>query len=331
LKKDISLRFARYFFSEESLSFLIKFISIRIYTLALLYLQDQNSMAKQSGKLRERLTNKYRMVILNEETFEERFSFKLSRLNVYVFGSLFAIVLIIFTSLLIAFTPLREYVPGYSSTALKKKATDLTYQLDLLENEYQINNTKLKAMMSVIKGDEAVTDYYQGIDSIIQLNKDSLDAKKLFASTADSVFRNTIDSQDKFNVNTSQSVIIGTVLFAPVTGTITNEFNSEEEHFAVDIAVKKDAPIKAVADGTVIFSEWSVDTGFVIIVDHGSNLLSVYKHNSQLYKKQGELVKLGEVIASAGSAGTLSTATHLHFELWYNSYPIDPTNFMDFE
>ena len=288
-------------------------------------------MAKQPSKLKERLTNKYRMVILNEETFEERFSFKLSRLNVYVFSGLFAILLIILTSLLIAFTPLREYVPGYSSTALKKKATDLTYKLDSLENEYQTNNTKLRVMMSVIKGEETVENYTSRIDSIIQFNKDSLDLNLLKASKADSIFRVNIENQDKFNVNTSQSNTISTVLFSPVKGTITDGFNSKELHFAVDVAVKKDAPIKAVADGTVIFSEWSVDTGFVIILDHGSNLLSVYKHNSQLFKKQGELVKLGEVIALAGSEGLLSTATHLHFELWYNGYPIDPTNFMDFE
>ncbi len=287
-------------------------------------------MTKKPTTLKQKLTYKYRMVILNEDTFEERFSFKLSRLNVYVFGGIFAIILIALTSLLIAFTPLREYVPGYSSTALKKKATDLTYQLDSLENVYQINDTKLSAMISVLRGDENVVDYQIRVDSIIKSNQEN-STQNLYASRADSVFRRDIDNQDKFNVNTSQASEISTMLFAPVTGTITNKFNSEENHFAIDIAVKKNTPIKAITDATVIFSEWSVDTGFVIILDHGSNLLSVYKHNSQLFKKQGELVKLGEVIALAGSAGTLSTATHLHFELWYNGYPIDPTNFMDFE
>lgn len=289
-----------------------------------------DNMAKKTSKLKEKLTNKYRMVILNEDTFEERFSFKLSRLNVYVFGGLSVILLIILTSLLIAFTPLREYVPGYSSTELRKKATDLTYQLDSLENIYRVNNTKLNAMISVIRGDESVSNYQNKVDSIIETNK-TLDEQHLFASKADSIFRAEIENKDKFNVNNSKSSEISTTLFAPVTGTITTSFNSKENHFAIDIATKKNAPISAIADGTVIFSEWSVDTGFVIILDHGNSLLSVYKHNSQLFKKQGELVKSGEVIANAGSAGELSTATHLHFELWYNGYPIDPTNFMDFE
>ncbi len=287
-------------------------------------------MAKKSSKLKKKLTNKYRLVILNEDTFEERFSLKLSRLNVYVLGGVSAVLLVVLTSLLIAFTPLREYVPGYSSTALRKKATDLTYQLDSLENVYQINNAKLESMISVIRGDESVVNYENKLDSIITENE-NLNIDKLYASTADSIFRAEIENQDKFNINDSQSSVISTTLFAPVTGTITTHFNDNENHYAIDIATKKNTPIKSIADGTVIFSEWSVDTGYVIIIDHGNSLLSVYKHNSQLFKRQGELVKSGEVIANAGSAGALSTATHLHFELWYNGYPIDPTNFMDFE
>lgn len=287
-------------------------------------------MAKKQSKLKQRLTNKYRMVVLNEDTFEERFSFKLSRLNVYVYGGLFAIILIILTSLLIAFTPLREYVPGYSSTALKKKATNLTFQLDSLEKVHQVNNTKLSAMISVLKGEEQIYEYQKRVDSIIQKNQEN-NIQNLYASKADSIFRQEIENQDKFNINTSESSEISIVLFAPVTGTITNRFNHEENHYAIDIALNKNTPIKAIADGTVIFSEWSVDTGYVILLDHGSNMLSVYKHNSQLLQKQGEFVKSGEVIAIAGSEGELSTGTHLHFELWYNGYPIDPTNFMDFE
>jgi len=288
-------------------------------------------MAKQSRKFKERLTNKYRLVILNEDTFEERFSFKLSRLNVYVFGGLFTFVLIALTSLLIAYTPLREYVPGYSSTALRQKAAKISNELDSLRNEAYINNSKLNAMMAVIKGEESSETYYKKVDSLNQLNKNSILQGVVYGSKADSSFRKEVADIDRFNVRTNQTEKIGMVLFSPVTGTITNKFNSEEAHFAIDIAVKKDTPIKAIAEGTVIFSEWSVDTGFVIILDHGNNLLSVYKHNSEIFKQQGELVKSGEVIATAGSAGELSTATHLHFELWYNGYPIDPTNFMDFE
>jgi len=301
-----------------------------IFIFALLYLHIRSNMAKKNSKLRQKLTNKYRVVLLNEDTFEERFSFKLTRLNVYVFGGITSIILIILTALLIAFTPLREYVPGYSSTKLKKRATDLTYKLDSLEYVYRINDNKLNAMISVIKGEEKIDDYQKRLDSILKLKKDTIDYP-LYASKADSTFRKKIDQEDSFNVNSNLISEINIMLFSPVSGSITSKFNAEENHFAIDIATKKNAPIKAIADATVIFSEWSVDTGYVILLEHGSNLISVYKHNSQLYKKQGDHVKSGEVIAQAGSTGELSTGTHLHFELWYNGYPIDPTNFMDFE
>ena len=121
------------------------------------------------------------------------------------------------------------------------------------------------------------------------------------------------------------------MLFPPVKGTISEIFNTKDKHYAVDVVTSKDAPVKATADGTVIFSEWTAQTGYVIIIEHTNNLISVYKHNSVLTKEQGELVKAGEVIAAAGNTGELSTGPHLHFELWSDGYPIDPTNFIDFE
>ena len=288
-------------------------------------------MAIQQKKSNNKLTNKYRMVILNEETFEERFSFKLSRLNVYVFSGIFSILLIVGTLLLISFTPLREYIPGYSSTDVRRKANNLADSLHVMTQEQLANEAKLMAMVKVLKGEVSTMEYVASTDSILKANLDSIHKYDIHASKADSVFRNKIENQDKFNVNSNKTISMGTVLFAPVIGTITAAFDEKNQHYAVDIAVQKDTPIKAIADGIVVFSEWSATTGFVIIIEHGNNLLSVYKHNSRIFKNQGELVKSGEVIAAAGSDGTLSTATHLHFELWYNGYPIDPTNFMDFE
>ena len=288
-------------------------------------------MAKEQDKLKKKLTNKYRMVVLNEETFEERFSFKLSRLNVYVFSGVFSIVLIGLTTLLIAFTPLREYIPGYSSTKLNKKATALLDSLNILITKQSNNEAQLMAMKDVIQGKVSVQYFHENIDSILKANQDSIAKYSIHASKVDSIFRTKIDNKDKYDITAAQLSEIGTILFAPVKGSITSAFDSEKEHYAVDIAVPKNTPIKAIADGTVVFSEWSITTGYVVIIEHGGNLSSVYKHNSQVFKKQGELVKSGEVIASAGSAGELSTGPHLHFELWYNTYPIDPTLFMDFE
>ena len=121
------------------------------------------------------------------------------------------------------------------------------------------------------------------------------------------------------------------VLFPPVTGTISEGYNVEERHFAVDIVVAKGTPVKAADDGTVVLAEWTTQTGYVVIIDHGNGLISAYKHNASLTKEQGDLVKAGEVIAISGDAGELTTGPHLHFELWTDGYPIDPTTFIDFE
>mgnify|MGYP000480597311 FL=1 len=120
------------------------------------------------------------------------------------------------------------------------------------------------------------------------------------------------------------------MFFAPVKGGITQQFNVNEKHFAIDVVAKTGTPVKAVADGTVIFSEWTAETGYVLIVEHVNDFISVYKHNGTILKEQGDFVKSGEVISNVGSTGELTTGPHLHFELWNNGYPVNPTNYIDF-
>src|SRR5699024_10661048 len=120
-------------------------------------------------------------------------------------------------------------------------------------------------------------------------------------------------------------------LFPPVRGLVTDGYDYETSHYAVDIATEEKQPVTATGDGTVIFAEWTVETGCVLIVDHGYGLVSVYKHNSELLKAQGDRVKPGEVIALTGDTGKFSTGPHLHFELWKDGYPINPSEFIDFE
>ena len=123
---------------------------------------------------------------------------------------------------------------------------------------------------------------------------------------------------------------MGDLLFPPVKGKVSQKFNVEEKHFGIDIVLKENYPVKAVLDGRIIFSEWTAETGHVIIIKHPKELLSIYKHNSSLTKKQGDLVVAGEVIANAGDTGEFSTGPHLHFELWLSGYPINPIDFIDF-
>lgn len=280
-------------------------------------------------KFARRLLHKYRLVILNEDTFEERFAIKLTRLNVFVLISLSAVILILLTTLLIAFTPLREYIPGYSSTALKKKAIKLSYKTDSLQQAMALNSQYLESIKLVLQGDVNTVNFNK--DSIIKAAEIDINEINLNPSKEDSILREKIDKEDKYNLFDSATSKVNFVLFPPVNGTISENYSIQDKHYAVDIVVAKDTPVKATADGTVIFAEWTTQTGYIIIIDHGNGLISAYKHNAFVTKAQGELVKAGEVVAISGNTGELTTGPHLHFELWSNGYPIDPTTFIDFE
>ncbi len=282
---------------------------------------------KRSKRFKKKLLHKYRLVILNEETFEERFSFKLNRLNVFVFGTLFALFLIITTTIIIAFSPLREYIPGYSSIEVKRSAIRLTYRADSLERIINLNDQYLASIKKVLTGDVKAVNFNK--DSLIEAAK--IDPSVLIRSSRrDSLLREEVAKEDKYNplMETNKPQY---ALFAPVKGRISEAYDSKKRHYAVDIVTVKDSPVKAVADGTVIFAEWSVQTGYVMIVKHTNNLISVYKHNASLTKEQGDFVKSGEVIATVGNTGELTTGPHLHFELWRDGYPVNPTSFIDFE
>ena len=282
---------------------------------------------KRSKKIKKKLLHKYRLVVLNEDTFEERFSFKLNRLNVFVFSTLFALLLIGVTSLIISFTPLREYIPGYSSSKLKKRATLLRYKTDSLQQIISVNAQYLSSIQKVLTGDLKTVDFNK--DSILEAARLDVSEIDLSTSEADSILREKVSQEDKYNPLLG-SEELNLVLFPPVKGTLSQAYEPAEKHFAVDIVTTKNAPVKATADGTVIFAGWTTDTGYVILIEHPNQLISVYKHNATLTKEQGALVKAGEVIATVGNTGDLSTGHHLHFELWSNGYPIDPLNFIDF-
>jgi murein DD-endopeptidase MepM/ murein hydrolase activator NlpD len=283
---------------------------------------------KKKGKLKQKLTNKYRMVVLNEDTFEERFSLKLSRLNVFVFSGVFSVLLIGLTIILIAFTPLKEYIPGYSSTKLKRDAARLAIESDSLKVKLAVLENYTKAIRPVLTGE--IRDE-ETIDSITDLSrKYTVDLSKLNATREDSIFREEVDRKDRFPLSDESQDKAKIVFFAPITGSLSQSFNANNKHFAVDIVAATGTPIKAVADGTVIFSEWTAETGYVIILKHSNGYISVYKHNGNLLKQQGDLVKSGEVIASVGSTGELTTGPHLHFELWSGGYAVNPLNYIDF-
>ncbi|WP_452598490.1 M23 family metallopeptidase [Pontimicrobium sp. MEBiC01747] len=288
-------------------------------------------MSKKEKKipLKRKLLHKYRLVILNEDTFEERISFKLTRLNVFVLATISSILLIALTTLLIAFTPIREYIPGYSSTALKKKAVELNYKTDSLQKVIRLNEQYYSSIKKVLKGEVSTVEFNR--DSILSAAKLDIGEVDLDPIKEDSILREKVDKEDKYNLFETAKTKASFVLFPPVSGTISETYNVEEKHYAVDVIVAENTPVKSAADGTVIFAEWTTETGYVIIIEHSHGLISVYKHNESLTKAQGDLVKSGEVIAMAGNTGELTTGPHLHFELWSDGYPVNPTNFIDFK
>ena len=288
-------------------------------------------MAKKKNKekkLAKKLLHKYRLVVLNEDTFEEKFAFKLTRLNVFVTVGVSMLVLIILTTLFIAFTPLREYIPGYSSAKLNHQATQLVLKTDSLQQVIHKQNQFFKSISNVLSGKVSVENFNK--DSVLNTNENIAEVT-LNPSKEDSLLREQVEQEDKYNVIDAAVDRTDFKLFPPVKGQISEAYNAEENHFAVDIVTAKNTPVKATAEGTVVFSEWTAETGYVIIIEHRYGLISVYKHNSSLAKEQGELVKKGEVIGMVGSTGELSTGPHLHFELWSNGRPVNPTDFLEFE
>jgi len=284
---------------------------------------------KHNKKFAKKLLHKYRLVILNEDTFEERLSFKLTKLNVFVAASLGIIVLISGTTFLIAFTGLREYIPGYSSANLKKQATELAYKTDSLQTALMLNNQYYESIRKVLTGD--LKPMILNRDSLVKSQQMDTSLFDLSSSRADSLLREEVAQEDKYNVLETAGSQMEFALFPPVKGTISEKYDLKSRHYAVDVVLAKNAPVKAVADGRVIFSEWSAATGYVMIIEHNYGLLSVYKHNSSLTKEQGDFVRSGEVIALAGSSGELSTGPHLHFELWKDGNPVNPSDYIDFE
>ena len=250
-------------------------------------------------------------------------------MNVFVVATLSAVILISITTYIIAFTPLREYIPGYASSKLKRDATELALKSDSLVVALQKNEAYINSIKKILTGD---LDHAKlNRDSILASNNVIPSNIDMTPSKADLKLREQVEKEDKYNVFEKARPNTSIVFFAPVKGIVTEKFNPKNKHFAIDVALPKNTPIKAVLSGTILFADWTPSTGHVVILRHNNGFISVYKHAASLTKSQGDIVKTGEVIALAGSTGRESTGVHLHFELWKDGYPIDPSSFIAFE
>lgn len=280
----------------------------------------------------DKLRAQYRMVILNDETYEEKASFNLSRLNLVVIISSVVVVLVFLITSLIILTPIKQYIPGYGDIQSKQELVELRLKTDSLANVVAKRDSWISNIQKVFKGK---------IDTSVSKNTNEpflYDTVKLDKiPPEDKALRQDIERSDQFKPQfakekSTQSASPSSILFfPPVKGYVTNQFNMQTNHLGVDIVAPEDETVKAALEGHVIMASWTLETGHVIGIQHTNNLVTFYKHNSALLKKVGTFVEGGEAIAIIGSSGELSTGPHLHFELWQNGVPVDPQNFIVFQ
>lgn len=285
---------------------------------------------EKKGRFIDRLQNRYRLVVMNDDTFEERFSLRLKPIGLLILISAVTILMTTLVISLIAFTPLREYIPGYADVGMRRDLVRLSLKSDSLEQYILQGNAFLENKGNVL-GDKLMKDSSLNnkpgkTEKYVNLN--------LNPTEKENELRKEYEGQDKYSLSlgdeATKSGIRNFFFFTPLKGLISSSFKTSEQHYGVDIVGPENEPIKATLDGTVIMATWSLETGYTITVQHTNNLISVYKHNSVLLKKTGDFVKAGEPIAIIGNSGKETTGPHVHFELWYNGNAINPQDYMVF-
>ncbi len=282
---------------------------------------------KRDKKFFEKLKDQYRLIIYNDTTFQSVWSMKLSRLKVFTITSLLSAIIVVLVILLIATTGLREYIPGYPKAEYRQMLVYTALKVDSLENEIKKRDEFFSGIKAIVSGE--VPETTEAADSVSapydiefhEYNHDSVFQDKLLAEQLSL----SIKSDETKNPGLSQIHF-----FVPLNGVISNHFNSTSDHFGVDLVSAPNSRISSVLNGTVIFSGWTLETGYVIYIQHESNLISVYKHNAELLKNTGDKVNAGEAIAIIGNSGELTTGPHLHFELWYEGNALNPEQYIDF-
>lgn len=287
-------------------------------------------MEKKKQNFKERLKNRYKLTIYNETTLHENLSFKLTKMNVFTYSGLFFILIIALVVVLFIVTPLNQFLPRYSDTKIRLKVIENTLKIDSLEKEIVIRDKYFQNIKNIMEG-KNLDDYDEAIDTNIT-HYDNIDFSK---SKHDSILRKLIEEEEMLSLSvvddySEKSDLEHVTFFIPVKGLISNKFNAEEGHYGIDLVGAPDEPVLATLSGTVILATWSLETGYVIQIQHDNNLISIYKHNSVLLKSSGDHVNAGESIAIIGNSGELSTGPHLHFELWHNGVPLNPEDYIVF-
>lgn len=278
-----------------------------------------------------KLKDRYRLVVLNEDTLEDVWYAVLSRMNFMVWIGMIGVFLVAIGIVLVSFTPLREYIPGYPDGNIRWLYLQNAIKMDSLEKQIEIRDNYIENIRAILKGKQT-NSYINESDSSSTVS----DVK--FAKTDfDSVLTKQIQEEERYNVFVNQKRYSNNNfelnklhLYCPLKGSVTNLFDAKGNHYGIDIVSNLNEPILSVLDGTVVMAGWTLEAGYVIQVQHNDNLISIYKHNSQLLKQMGDRVLAGEAIAIIGNTGELTTGPHLHFEIWHNGNPLNPRDYIVF-
>ena len=283
----------------------------------------------------KKLNRKYDFMMSHDESGRPMLNFKLNLLNLILAIIGMALLLIVITTFIIAFTPLREYIPGYTDTNLNREVYELNLRADSLRREMKKKDIYFENLKKVVEGYDFAADSALASVSIYEpLPAGVTDTITLKKSVQDSILRAEYEAQNQYNLfgkdylSTTKPNSLVKNFYVPLTGKVMNAFNPDKGHFGVDIASEGDKIINATLDGTVVFSSWSINNGYCIGIQHEDSYFSVYKHNATLLKKEGEYVKAGEAIAILGKSGEAEAFEHLHFELWHNGLALDPVEYM---
>lgn len=271
------------------------------------------------------------MVVRNEENFAEKSSFSFNYAKIIVFTFLTLVICSIGSVLLYNNVLKSWFFSGDTEFDINKKIVELSLAVDSLSKEVDKKEFFINTIQSVVAGDSIIGLSYERDTNNIFSDKgvDSEESGRLI----DSLLKDEFEIGKTSNVNLvyrEQSSLHDTYFFPPVEGLVTRAYNTKIDHFGIDVVAKNNEPIKSIADGTVVLSSWTEDSGYVIALQHKSNIFSVYKHNSELLKKVGNFVQAGEIIAIIGNSGQITTGPHLHFEIWYNGNPVNPEEFVTF-
>ncbi len=287
-------------------------------------------MAGGKKKFYQKLRNKYRLVIQRDATYEEGWFMRLSRLNVLTVISSAVLLVTVIVVTMIVYTPLKELIPGYPSGEMTRDIRLNALKLDSLEYQLYMKDQYIDNLATIIRGEEPKD--YDMSEPEIPVSTSNIED---FHSREDSILREELEEEQRYSLSlfeTSEKAknLSEMFFFAPVKGMISNRFDAGIKHYGIDLVPTDDQLVKATLDGTVVLADYTAETGYVIQLLHSNDLISIYKHNKELFKTTGDIVRAGEAIAVAGNSGEMTTGPHLHFELWYKGKPINPEGYINF-